>query len=73
MQAPFSLSLVFVLLGYSHTHLFIYSLWLLSCGTAELGRFDREHMAHKAETILISGPLRKKLVNPADSGHIIHQ
>lgn len=69
--APLSLSPVFVVLGYRHTHLFTDGLWLLSNWTAELGCFDREHMAHKAENIIISGPLRKKLVNPADRGQVI--
>ena len=64
------LSPVLVLLEQDHSPLFTFGLWLLSCYNAQGGRFDRGHMACKAENISISGPFRKSLVNTADSSQV---
>ena len=51
-----------VLLGPSHTHSFMYYLWLLLCYD-ELGSCNRDHMPQKPK-YLLSGPFQKRFADP---------
>lgn len=59
-----------VLLAHSHIHSFTYCLWLLGATAAEVGNWDRDFMACKAENINCLALYRTSLPIPGLGGPV---
>lgn len=64
MKVTMNLKFQIVLMELSHTHAFIYCLYVLSCCMGKLKFLQQKQCVLQTLKYLLSGPLRKSLPTP---------